>query len=325
MAANRELIKDAIIDAMLTNMGSAAVSDEQLVAIERTAEAIAYPVADEIDANSSSGGGIMWRGSYNSGTLYLVNDAVFYPITGSSYVCIAPTTGHAPTNDTYWSLFAQAGDDGADGAAGAAGADGTNGKSVRNGTGAPDSSIGVNGDFYIDKAAWMIFGPKASGDWPAGVYIVPPRWVRTTDTAALTGNITNTLLHFEEILADTFGPGNMIRMLMRIRRTAASSNSTIRMYVNSTPSLSGALLLGTYIVASSNLYGQIERHMLIKSATVSELFPTSVISHTDVGVSASAVSTVNPGWNATRYIIFAGQNGVNGDSLVLSGSIIERL
>jgi hypothetical protein len=40
---------------------------------------------------------------------------------------------------------------------------------VLNGTGAPSSGLGVNGDFYIDPAAQLIYGPKASGAWPAGV------------------------------------------------------------------------------------------------------------------------------------------------------------
>ena len=35
-----------------------------------------------------------------------------------------------------------------------------------NGTGAPGSSVGNNGDFYIDTAADVLYGPKAGGTWP---------------------------------------------------------------------------------------------------------------------------------------------------------------
>jgi len=48
---------------------------------------------------------------------------------------------------------------------GANGSNGTNGLSVLNGSGAPDSGLGANGDFYIDTAAWNIYGPKTAGAW----------------------------------------------------------------------------------------------------------------------------------------------------------------
>lgn len=57
-----------------------------------------------------------------------------------------------------------AGPAGATGPAGPAGADGS---TVLNGTGAPADSVGNNGDFYIDTAADVLYGPKANGTWPA--------------------------------------------------------------------------------------------------------------------------------------------------------------
>jgi hypothetical protein len=60
------------------------------------------------------------------------------------------------------------GDAGADGADGAPGADG---KTILNGSGAPSNALGTNGDFYLDIAAREIYGPKASGAWPAAVVL----------------------------------------------------------------------------------------------------------------------------------------------------------
>ena len=54
--------------------------------------------------------GIIWLGAYSGATAYLINDAVSF--NGSSYICIAPTTGNDPTNATYWNLIAQKGADG---------------------------------------------------------------------------------------------------------------------------------------------------------------------------------------------------------------------
>lgn len=36
---------------------------------------------------------------------------------------------------------------------------------LRNGAGPPSDELGADGDFYIDTAAWRIYGPKAEGAW----------------------------------------------------------------------------------------------------------------------------------------------------------------
>lgn len=66
------------------------------------------------------------------------------------------------------------GDTGATGSAGTNGTNGTDGKTIRNGTGSPSAGLGVDGDFYIATDTNYIYGPKASGTWPAGVSIVGP-------------------------------------------------------------------------------------------------------------------------------------------------------
>lgn len=63
---------------------------------------------------------------------------------------------------------------GPQGAAGTNGINGINGTAVLNGTTAPTSAIGVNGDFYINTATNLLYGPKAGGTWPAGVSLVGP-------------------------------------------------------------------------------------------------------------------------------------------------------
>jgi hypothetical protein len=48
---------------------------------------------------------------------------------------------------------------------------GEDGKTILNGVVDPTTQ-GVDGDFYINTDTWQIFGPKASGAWPAGVDII---------------------------------------------------------------------------------------------------------------------------------------------------------
>ena len=54
-----------------------------------------------------------WKGSYSGATAYVVDDVV--ESSGSSYICIAATTGNAPPNATYWDQMSSAGTNGTDG------------------------------------------------------------------------------------------------------------------------------------------------------------------------------------------------------------------
>jgi hypothetical protein len=63
---------------------------------------------------------------------------------------------------------------GLQGPPGPRGTDGTNGNTVLYGPSDPTAQ-GVNGDFYINTFTNFIFGPKASGAWPAGTSLVGPQ------------------------------------------------------------------------------------------------------------------------------------------------------
>ena len=52
---------------------------------------------------------MVWRGAYNNATAYTIDDAV--SLNGTSYICIAATTGNTPPNATYWNVMAQGGTD----------------------------------------------------------------------------------------------------------------------------------------------------------------------------------------------------------------------
>jgi hypothetical protein len=64
------------------------------------------------------------------------------------------------------------GDPGTTGQQGAAGADG---KSVLSGAGAPSAISGNIGDFYIDTAADVLYGPKNVAGWGNGINLVGPK------------------------------------------------------------------------------------------------------------------------------------------------------
>lgn len=102
-----------------------------------------------------------------------------------------PGTGLGKNNDTYintgtgifykksadaWGqVFSmQTGPQGPQGTAGTKGMDGINGNTILSGTIAPSNlSDGVDGDYYINKLTFVIYGPKQSGVWPAGASLIP--------------------------------------------------------------------------------------------------------------------------------------------------------
>ena len=56
------------------------------------------------------------------------------------------------------------------------GGTGTNGNTILNGIIAPATSLGANGDFYLNTATSTLFGPKANGVWPGnGTVLVGPK------------------------------------------------------------------------------------------------------------------------------------------------------
>lgn len=85
-------------------------------------------------------------------------------LQGIAVSATAPATGTVLTyNGTSWI--------GSAGVTGPTGPHGADGPKIYNGTTGPSSGLGVSGDFYIDTSAGVLYGPKASGSWGAGLQL----------------------------------------------------------------------------------------------------------------------------------------------------------
>lgn len=62
--------------------------------------------------------------------------------------------------------------------AGGSGSSGVDGKSVLSGSGAPNPALGRDGEFYINKSAFTIYGPKTSGSWGLPTSLIGPQGVK---------------------------------------------------------------------------------------------------------------------------------------------------
>lgn len=73
------------------------------------------------------------------------------------------------------------GQDGIDGVDGLNGVDGADGRTLLNGTAAPSSDLGSDGDFYINISTWELHGPKSAGAWPEGINLTQPELQSSPD------------------------------------------------------------------------------------------------------------------------------------------------
>lgn len=106
---------------------------------------------------------------------------------GDFYLNTATETMYGPKTTSGWassgtSLVGSTGQTGPQGQAG------TNGNTILNGVGAPASSLGAVGDFYLDTdtANEALYGPKTSSGWPSsGTSLIGP--AGQTGSAGATG------------------------------------------------------------------------------------------------------------------------------------------
>ncbi len=132
-----------------------------------------------------AGTGLTNRGSWHQDSIYVSGDYVFAESSagGSNSMWIAqaesgPTLNEPKNNTAAWVEFeAPEGPQGAQGIQGIQGPQGlagADGRTVLHGTTNPVAQ-GANGDFYINTATNMLFGPKTGGEWPSGVSLVGPQ------------------------------------------------------------------------------------------------------------------------------------------------------
>jgi hypothetical protein len=149
----------------------------------------------------------------------------------------------------------------------------------------------------------------------------PTIYKSITDSAGLTGS-TNQIAMSQLIPANTFAAGDIIKVIFRARKTGTTGGVNLRYYINTTNSLIGATTLGTY---GANQFGQMERNLVIKTATNTETFNTTVSTNTDNAASINMASSTNINWAIDQYIIFAIQQNTAGDTTTGSMYLIEKL
>ncbi len=80
---------------------------------------------------------------------------------------------------------------------------------VLNGSGVPSGGTGSNGDFYINTAAWTIYGPKTLGSWGSSTSLVGPTGATgSTGSTGSTGATGAAGADGNTLLSGTGAPGS---------------------------------------------------------------------------------------------------------------------
>lgn len=135
-----------------SDVGTAAYLDVETVVLATDHATDINALQSQIDAievGGGGGGGTTWYSGTTAPSNVIGADGDFYIDTAAKMFYGPKTLGAWPAGVSM------------------VGTSGSNGKTIHNGSGAPINAVGANGDFYIDTTAWVLFGPKASGVWPA--------------------------------------------------------------------------------------------------------------------------------------------------------------
>lgn len=149
----------------------------------------------------------------------------------------------------------------------------------------------------------------------------------TVDTAPVTGTTSETKMGTTAALIEggAIKVGDVVRFLPRHKITGASGSSTIRMYINTSNSLSGAQMIGLWTAGSA--WFQPDRICVVKSATVSEFVFTATVG-SDTGLTsgnANAVTNLNIDWTVDQYFFTTHQPNIVGLSVIRSLLLVEKL
>jgi hypothetical protein len=142
-----------------------------------------------------------------------------------------------------------------------------------------------------------------------------------TNGTAVTGTTANTLSKSLLVKANTLKAGSVVILLARAAKTGNAGTIQLRLYWNTTASLTGAILLATTAAgASSSVFSQMSRWIPVEvgngTGNGTRMFTATTFAATDFGVSTAAISTLALDWTVDSYLICAIQNGAAGDSSV---------
>ena len=193
-------------------------------------------------------------------------------------------------------------------------------------------------DGFLDSADWTTFNGKFNtpsgttaqyvrGDGSLATFpALPILYKDLNNQTAVTGNTNNNKVVSVLIPANTITVGSIVNIKVRVGKTGGAGITTLRVYANTADSIvspAPTLLMTSATSAIGNTYNGCDRNAIVKSSTVTQTAQANASIQTDASVGNATLTNSNIDWTVNQYLIFAIQNGANGDSTVLSYYQIE--
>lgn len=146
-----------------------------------------------------------------------------------------------------------------------------------------------------------------------------------TNGTTVVSSTVQTLTYSALIPANTFESGGLLELTCRILKTGTVSTSTSYIYKNTSPTLTGATLIGTGLLSQNalNIFMQYIRTFRITGGILGA-FPSSVSALIDnVSSTGNSESTTAFDINVDNYILISIQLSSNADTL--TGALLQML
>ena len=138
---------------------------------------------------------------------------------------------------------------------------------------------------------------------------------QTTAETSLTGTTSETLIDSILIPANTLSANDIVQIAARTLKTTTAAG-TLRIYINSSGSLSGATLLGSFQMSAAVRFAGFERNIAVKASGLIEvLSATNTASTTDSSVVQAVETTTTVTLSNNLYLLTSMQLGNSADTM----------
>lgn len=214
----------------------------------------------------------------------------------------AGNAGAEPTGQT-----GPLGPQGITGPAGANGIAGVTGPTGTTGPTGPTGSAGAQGPT----------GPQG----PTGYTLLA--YTGGTGTAA--GGPAGGIVYSFSVPGNTINAGNVVEIRCRLSKPSnVSATGTVKAYVNTSSSLSGATLIATGALnsAAQLQYMSLKRSLYVAGTTSTYVYPPTTSAAYDAASASGALTPLSTNWSQTQFFLIAAETGsvsalVNGDFLYI--------
>ena len=180
------------------------------------------------------------------------------------------------------------------------------------------ASLGTTHTFNLPTASASNRGALSSTDWTTfnnkldtstGLYYIDKA---TSGFSVITG-VGNGISYSKLIQANTIQTGDVLTLREIGTKTGGAGNVITRIYINTSNTISGAVLVATLTQATANLFASIDRLLVVKSTNnISVYQPNSSSAPTDRVTSTATFNALTIDTTINQYIIVHKQ--VNGAS-----------